>query len=306
MSLAGSTTDAAVVAARRPSLLGQYAQLTKVRLSVLVVLTTAVGFVVATPSGAVFDWVRLMWTVAGTSLAAASASAFNQIWESARDRRMLRTRQRPLPARSMSTTHAFLLGMATGYAGLWVLSVNVSLLAGGLALTTIVLYVVVYTPLKTRTTLNTLVGAVCGAIPPMIGWVAAAGAIETGGWLLAGLLFVWQIPHFFALAWLYRDDYERGGFAMLPNIDRDGSLTGRTCVMSSLALVPVGLLCTLVGMAGWLFMAGSVILALWMVHRSVRFWQTRSTDNARALFRASLVYLTAVLALLLVDSGPLG
>ena len=279
-----------------------YMQLTKARLSALVVVTTAVGFIMA--SAGSIDWLRLLWTVLGTTLAAGGASAFNQLAEVRRDGLMSRTCTRPLPSGAMSLTHSFVFAMLLAFGGLAGLMVMVNLAAAGLALLTLLIYLFAYTPLKTRTSLNTLVGAICGAIPPMIGWVAATGTLDYGAWILALLLFVWQIPHFLALAWLYRKDYERGGFVMLPVIDPSGRLTGRVVVLMTLVLLPLGVAAALSGLAGWLYTFGSVALGLWMLRLGLRLHAQRSDSNARRVFVASLVYLPALLCLMVIDRGP--
>jgi protoheme IX farnesyltransferase len=301
--LASSSTATALSAAR-PGLLAQYLQLTKARLSALVLVTTAVGFALASVHAV--DWARLLWTILGTALCAGCASALNQIWEIARDARMLRTRNRPLPAGLMSPMHAFIAAMLMGYFGLTMLALGANLFASGLALLTILLYALVYTPLKARSTLNTIVGAVCGAIPPMIGWVAASGRLELGAWILGAILFVWQIPHFFALAWLYREDYKRGGFIMLPVLDGDGRITTQVVVLTSLLLIPLGLLATLLHVTGIFAAAASLLLGLSMLLLSVRLHLERTNANARLLFIASIAYLPLLLAMMVIDRGPAG
>ncbi len=306
--LAAPTAGAPSVAAGvRPGLLAQYMRLTKARLSALVLVTTAVGFVLASPPApATLDWLRLLWTMLCTALCAGCASALNQLWEIGRDAKMHRTRNRPLPSRAMSPTHAFIAAIVMGYLGVAMLGLGANLFAAGLALLTIVLYALVYTPLKARSTVNTIVGAVCGAIPPMIGWVAAANQIDIGAWLLGAILFVWQIPHFFALAWLYRDDYQRGGFVMLPVLDHEGRITTRVVILTSLMLIPLGLLATLLDVAGVFAAAGSLLLGLAMLLLAVRLHLTRSDADARMLFLASITYLPLLLALMVVDRGPVG
>ncbi len=277
-------------------------QLTKARLSALVVVTTAVGFIMA--SAGSIDWLRLLWTVLGTTLAAGAASAFNQLAEVRRDGLMSRTCTRPLPSGAMSPAHSFVFAMLLAFGGIACLMVMVNPAAAGLALLTLLIYLFAYTPLKTRTSLNTLVGAICGAIPPMIGWVAATGTLDYGAWILALLVFVWQIPHFLALAWLYRKDYERGGFAMLPVVDPSGRLTARVVVLMTLVLLPLGVAAALSGLAGWLYTFGSVALGLWMLRLGLRLHAQRSDSNARRVFVASLVYLPALLCLMVIDRGP--
>ena len=282
------------------------ARLTKARLSTLVLVTTAVGFILAEESVAGFGTARFLWTLLGTALAAAAANALNQIIEVERDAAMDRTRRRPLPAGEMSRLHAAVIAAACTVGGLVVLVRFVNPAAAGLALLTIVVYALVYTPLKVRTTLNTLVGAACGAFPPMIGWIASTGTIDAGAIALGGLLFVWQIPHFLALAWLYREDYARGRFIMLPVHDPSGRLTGQIVILTSLMLVPLALTVTLLGLAGWIFTVGSAALGLWMAALGIRLYRRRTNANARRVFLASIAYLTAVMALLVLDRGPVG
>ncbi|MHC5025128.1 MAG: UbiA family prenyltransferase, partial [Planctomycetota bacterium] len=159
--------------------------------------------------------------------------------------------------------------------------------------------------LKVRSTFNTLVGAVCGGLPPMIGWVGATGSIDTGAWWLGAVLFVWQLPHFLALAWLYRQDYERGGFVMLPSLDRTGSLSARVVILTSLALLPLTLLGVLLGIGGWLYAAAATALGLWLLERGARLYRDRSDARARSVFLASITYLPLLLLLLVVDRGPI-
>ena len=286
---------------KKRGLVDLYLELSKARLSALVVLTTAVGFIMGAPALTAGAWGRLLLTIAGTSLAAGGANALNQILERRRDAMMHRTRGRPLPSGAMSPMHGLLFALAVVYAGLGILGLTVSLAAAGLALATILIYTLLYTPLKTRSTLNTLVGAVCGAIPPMIGWVAASGSLDRGAWILGGLLFVWQIPHFFALAWMYRQDYARGGYKMLPVMDPNGRLTGQVIVLMSLGLLPLGLAATLFGLAGWVYAVGSIALGIWLVVVGLRLYATRSDESARRMFLASIAYLPLLLGLMVLD-----
>jgi len=286
----------------RPGLVGQYLQLTKARLSALVLLTTAVGYVMASLGD--IDWWRLTLTVIGTALAAGSASAINQLMEIRRDGLMHRTRNRPLPSGAMTSTHASFAAVIMGVSGVTMLAVWVNFDAAWMALLTILLYVVLYTPMKSRSTLNTFVGAICGALPPMIGWVAATGSMDVGGWVLGAILFVWQIPHFLALAWLYREDYERGGYAMLPVIDQAGQMTCNVIVLTSLLLLPLGLMATLLGVAGIGYAIGSVLLGLWLTALSLRLHRHRTHANARGVFLASITYLPLLMCLLVIDRGP--
>jgi protoheme IX farnesyltransferase len=288
----------------RRTVLTNYLELTKARLSLMVVFTTAVGYVLA--STAAINWIGLLWTVIGTALAAGAANAFNEILETQRDQRMRRTRDRPLPARSMSVAHALVAAIIMANLGITILAAYVNFAAAGLALLSLLLYVLVYTPLKPYTTLNTAIGAVVGAIPPMIGWVAALGTLSAGAWVLGAILFAWQLPHFLSLAWLYREDYQRAGFRMLPVIDANGRLTCQVVLMTSLALVPITLAATMVGTAGLIYAAGSIVLGIWLSVLAVRLHRGRTAADARRMFLASLIYLPLVLSLMLVDRGPIG
>lgn len=303
-SAAEAGADAPADAA--PGFVATAVELTKARLSLLVLWTTATGALLAAhwaaeQTGAHLDAARLLWTLAGTALAAGSAGAFNQALEHRRDSVMRRTRRRPVPAGHLTPATALAIATGLGVVGVGLLLLFVNAAAAGLAGLTIVLYAALYTPMKPRTTLNTFVGAVVGAIPPMIGWVSITGGLEPGAWALFALLFVWQIPHFLALAWMYRDDYAIGGFRMLPASDPSGRLTAQATLAGCLMLVPVALSLTLVGVGGWIYSAGSILLGLWMARRAIRFVRERTDDAARGVFLASLLYLTVVLVLAVAD-----
>ncbi len=277
-----------------------YLELGKARLSALVLLTTAVGFALG-ERGSV-DWLRLAWTLVGTGLAALGANALNEWLEADRDAQMRRTRQRPLPARRIGRREALLFGIVSGAVGPALLLALVNVAAAALALAALLIYVLLYAPLKTRSVCNTLVGAVVGALPPLIGWVAATGGrTAPGAWILAGILFLWQTPHFLALAWLYRDDYARGGFRMLPMVDPRGHLTGCVVVMYTLVLLALTLLPVLVGMAGWWYAAGALLLGSALVILSAALERRRTDSAARRVFVASVVYLPLLLGLMVLD-----
>jgi heme o synthase len=276
-----------------------YVELFAVRLTALVLLTTAAGFVAG--SAGRIQARLLFWTLLGTGLCAAGANAINQWAEAARDARMERTRERPLPAGRMSPRHALGAAFLALLPGLGLLAFRVNPLTAFLAAVVVVLYVLVYTPLKPRTPFCILVGAICGAIPPMMGWTGATGTLGAGAWILGGLLFFWQIPHFLALAWLYREDYARGGFRMLPSQDPTGRRTGGGAVLGILVLVPWGLAMTSLGLSGWVFAAGSVGLGLGLLFLGVRMCLERSERNARLLFLGTILYLPLLLGLLIVD-----
>ena len=272
-------------------------ELSKARLSILVVWTTATGAIAAQGENHPFQWKTLLLTVTGTAVAAAAASVLNQVLEAHRDARMERTEQRPIPRGAIRQKTTWLLGLGlttTSIALLW----SVGRWPLWLAMGTIALYAAVYTPLKPLTSLNTLVGAVVGAVPPMIGWAAVRGEVDGGAWVLAGILFVWQIPHFLALAWMYRDDYARGGFQMLPAVDPDGVLTSRATLIGSLALIPVSLSAFLAGFAGPFYAAMALICGLLMVIRSLRMLAQPTRDTARGVFLSSLLHLPLTLGAL--------
>ena len=291
-----------MTAHRRPRLVHTLLELTKARLVTLVLVTTAVGYVLA--SRPPLAWSGFAWTMLGTALAAAGVMSLNQAIEWRRDALMERTRLRPVPSGAVSPRLASGFGAAVASAGLAVLALRVNALTALLGLAVVVLYVAVYTPLKTRSTLCTIAGAVCGAIPPMMGWSGAAGRLDFGAWILAFLLFVWQIPHFLALAWMYRDDYERGGFRMLPLVDPSGAITARVAVLYCIALLPVGFVATMAGMSGWISTFGALACGGALLLLSTRLAQTRSEASARRLFLATLAYLPLVLAILVLDRAP--
>jgi heme o synthase len=282
--------------------LAAYVALTKPRLTVLAVVTVATGFVLGARGASHPS--TLLLTVAGAWLVAGGASAWNQYLERSSDLRMKRTAGRPLPSGRLSPAEAALFGAALGVAGTATLALGVNGLSAAVAAATFLLYVFVYTPLKPRTTLNTAVGAIPGALPPVIGWAAATGRLGVEAWALFLIVFLWQFPHFLAIAWLYRDDYARGGHRMLPAVDPAGTLTGRQASVYALALVPAALLPTTIGLAGPAYFAGALVLGLFYLAQAVRFWSDISEASARRLLRASFVYLPAILALLLLNPMP--
>lgn len=283
--------------------LGQYVVLTKAKLTSLVLVTTAVGYVVA--QGRVADWRVFAWTLLGTALAGCGANGLNQCMERRRDAKMKRTRGRPLPSNQLTLQNAACVALLMAVGGPALIAWQANWLAAGLGLSAVLIYLLVYTPLKPRTSLCTLVGAVVGAIPPVIGYAAAAGRIEAGAIVLAGILFVWQIPHALALAWLYRDDYVRGGFRMLPAIDNGGPATTRLINIYCLALLPTAAAATMIGLAGRTYLGGSLILGALLMVLGVKLSCDRSDANARRLFLASVIYLPLLLALLVADGEPI-
>jgi protoheme IX farnesyltransferase len=289
------------------SLIAAHVQLGKVRLSAMVVLSAALGYVVGSRQNfsESFNWTRLFWTCLGTFFAAVGAAAFNQAIEARRDARMQRTRHRPLPTGRLSRTYAATFALIISILGVAILCPTSNGLTAILATANILIYAFVYTPLKATSSINTLVGAIVGGIPPLMGWAAATDSLPAGAWILAGILFVWQIPHFLALSWMYRDDYARGGFKMLPAFDVSGRLTGMLSLLYTLLLAPLCLMLVAFGHAGWLFAVISVLLTLWMAIVAFRFARTRTNGDARRLFLASILYLPLLTVTLMATArGP--
>lgn len=278
----------------------QYTELGKIRLNGMVLITAAVGFIMGSVQQ--LDWREFILMLVGTGLAAVGAAAFNQLLEVSRDKRMERTRGRPLPSGQISRTQAAAFAVVTTDLGLAILWVFVNPLTGMLGLANVLVYLLAYTPLKPRTSLNTLVGAVCGALPPMMGWTAAAGQLGVGAWLLGAVLFVWQIPHFLSLAWLYRQDYARAGYRMLPVVDPAGRLTCLLITLYSLALLPLALVITLVGVAGWFFACGALLLGGAWLAMTLHLARTKTHGSARRVFLASVTYLPLLLMLMVADA----
>jgi len=295
----------------RRSLLSSYLELGKARLSAMVVVTTALGYIVASRANPSpfpndgFNFIRLFWTCFGTFLAAIGASAFNQAIESRRDARMNRTRNRPIPAGEISRTHAAFFGLIVCIVGVAILCPTSNGLTAVLATLNILLYALAYTLLKPISTVNTLVGAVVGAIPPMMGWAAATGSLSAGAWVLGGILFAWQIPHFLALAWMYRADYAKGGFKMVSTIDPTGRRTSFLATLYSLLLIPLNLALVYLHHAGLPFAILSTLFTLCLIAIAIRFATTRSHADARRLFLASILYLPLLSLTLTLDArGP--
>jgi protoheme IX farnesyltransferase len=275
--------------------------LTKPRVVLMVLVTTLVGYYVGLTGAA--DWVRLLHLALGTALAAGGTLALNQYWERDVDARMDRTRTRPLPDGRLMPLEALAFGAAITALGIAYLAALVGVAAAAVTLATFVLYLFVYTPLKLRTSLCTIVGAVPGALPPVTGWVAARDEADLGAWILFGILFLWQLPHTLAIGRLYREDYARAGVRLLPVIDPDGTSTERQILTGCLALLGVSLLPTLTGVAGRVYFAGALALGLAFVVLGA--WQAMapSPAGARRVLYASLLYLPALLALLALNKA---
>jgi len=273
--------------------------LTKPRMNVLVLIATVAGFYMAAHAAA--DWRKLPQTLLGTALCAAGASALNQLKERRCDGLMRRTRNRPLPAGRVSPLAALWLGLATSLAGGAILAVLVNPLTAALGLGTVLAYVLIYTPLKQVTSLNTVIGAIPGAIPPVMGWAAVTGSLSPAALALFGIVFIWQIPHFLAVAILHRDDYAAGGFKMLPLADKNLRETRRQMVLYAAALLPVSAMPVLLHMAGMVYFAAAMVLGLIFLVYAVGCLRGGSRAAARKLFLYSIVYLPLLLVFLMID-----
>jgi heme o synthase len=294
---AQTLTEAAPAADKARS--GVLSELFKARLTSLVLLTTLVGFYLGQRGG--MNWLLLVNTLLGTGLLACGAAALNQYLERDFDALMERTADRPLPAGRIQPQMVVVLGGVISVAGLLWLAFGVNLLTAVLGAVTLIIYLFIYTPLKRKTTLNTAIGAIPGALPPLMGWTAARGDLSIEGWALFAILFFWQLPHFLAIAWMYREDYARGGFVMLPLVDRDGSRTGRSAVSHTLGLLPVSLSPFVFQVSGALYFFGALALGLVFLWCALRFARQLDRLSARRLFFASIVYLPLLLGLMVFD-----
>lgn len=278
-----------------------FVSLTKPRLSMLVVATTTAGYLLAGARGSIDG---LLSTLVGTILVVGGANAMNQVYEREVDALMRRTRNRALPAGRLWVGPAAVFGVVLGLVGVAMLALLVNPVAAGLGLAGFLLYVFVYTPLKRITTLCTLIGAIPGAIPPMIGWAAATGGLDRTAAALFGILFVWQMPHFLAIARLFREDYARAGMVMLGVRDDDGSVAYRHMVAYCAALVPISMSLTWLGATGSVYLVGAALLSLGFLGTALRALRSASRKSDRAAFLYSLIYLPILLVLMLADRGP--
>lgn len=282
------------------SLFSAYVELTKPRILVMVLVTTVLGFTLA--AHGLHPLPLLLWTLLGTGLCSGGAGALNHYAERDVDRLMMRTRNRPIPAGVIPAVRALVLGVVLLAAGTVLLFLQVNPLAAALALASALLYVFIYTPLKRIHWLNTPFGAIPGALPPMIGWAAATGRLDIGAWVLFFILFLWQHPHFYAIAWMFREDYARGGFKMLPVVKPDGKDTFRQSLAACIVLIPVSLWPTFVHMSGWIYFVGAIVCGLWFLSACVRWRLSESNEDARKVLRVSVIYLPLILLLILVDA----
>lgn len=276
-----------------------YLALTKPRLNGLVIATAGAGYYLG--AGSSFSLITALNLVAGTALVAGGSATFNQVYERETDGLMRRTRTRPLPDGRLQPTEALLFGSVLSTAGLLLLALGTNLLAAGLALVTLLTYAVIYTPLKRRSSLATLVGAIPGALPPMIGWAAGRDALSIHAWTLFSIVFLWQLPHFLAIAWMHRDDFARAGFPLLPVIEPDGRSTGRQALVYAAALVPVSLIPWMIGLAGAIYFAVALVLGSGLLLLAARFAVDRTHAAARRLFFGSITYLPLLWTLMILN-----
>lgn len=274
-----------------------FVSLTKPDVTFLVVLTTFAGYYMGARGS--LDWLQVAHAVFGTTLIGAGASALNHYFERSSDALMRRTAGRPLPAHVLSPGEALLFGVGLSVAGAFYLGLAANWLASALGLLTCVSYLGVYTPLKKRTWLSTLVGAFPGAVPPLIGWAAASNSLPANAWLLYAILFIWQFPHFYSIAWMYREDYARAGIRMLSVVDHTGDATFRQIVSYAGVLIPLSLLPAATGMARPLYFFGALVLGV--AHMLVCFWAARTRSNHRAkwLMHATVIYIPLLFGLLM-------
>ena len=285
----------------RPGFVHDLIELVKARLTLLVLLTTAVGFYLGAEGP--INWTALVQAVLGTAAAAAGAAALNQWWEYRLDALMQRTQSRPVPAGRMRPVEALAIGSALSIFGVTYLAIVCNALSAALAAITIIIYIFAYTPLKLVSSFNTALGAIPGALPPMIGWAAARGTLNAGAWMLFTILFLWQLPHFFAIAWMYRDDYARAGFQMISGDDRTGERSASQSVFFSMLLLIVAGLPAYLGIATVFYLLAELILGGIFVAVAMRFLKTRARSDARRLFLTSIIYLPLLLGALVLSKA---
>jgi heme o synthase len=276
-----------------------YLELTKPRITVLILICTAVGYFFGSPNS--FQLAVFVYVLLGTALMASGTAALNQWYEADSDAKMRRTSKRPIPAGRIKRIDGLLFGVVLSLAGFADLWFGTNALTAALGLFTVATYIFLYTPLKRRSAVCTTVGALPGAMPPLIGYAAASGRLDAWAFALFLILFVWQFPHFYAIAWMYRDDYARGGIRMLPVIDPDGESTARRIVACSILLIPISLVPRLLGMTGSIYAAAAVAAGMGLLYIGVRLGRERTFTRARHVLLASVLYLPIVLAVMVID-----
>lgn len=280
--------------------LAAYVELTKPRIAFMLVLTSAAGFYLGAAKG--FDWMLFVNAMIGIALLAFGVATLNQVWERKTDALMERTAKRPLPSQKLSTAEALAFGILLCLVAEIYLAFLVNNLTALLGLVVIVGYVLLYTPLKTRTSASTAIGAIPGAMPPLMGWTASANEISLGAWALFALLFLWQFPHFLAIAWMYREQYARAGILMLPVIEPEGKITARQIVIFTVILLPVSLAPFFLGFAGMIYLIGASLLGLWFLAASIKTARAKSVEQARKLLLVSVLYLPLIFALMVFNN----
>ena len=279
--------------------LAAYVELTKPRIALMLVLTSAAGFYLGTANG--FDVTLFFNSMIGIALLASGVATLNQVWERKTDALMERTAKRPLPTQKISFTEALVFGISFCLVAEIYLAFLVNSLTAILGLTVIVGYVLLYTPLKTRTSASTAIGAIPGAMPPLMGWTASANEISLGAWALFAMLFLWQFPHFLAIAWMYKEQYAKAGILMLPVIEPEGKITARQIVIFTLLLLPVSLAPFFLGFAGLIYLVGAILLGLWFLAASIKTARAKSVAEARKLLLVSVLYLPLIFALMVFN-----
>lgn len=274
-------------------------ELIKARLTFLVILTTAVGYYLGERSSVRFS--LMIHTLAATTLLASGAAALNQLLEREHDAKMRRTKDRPLPSGRLQPDTVLIFGGVTSAIGIIYLATAVNLLTAVLGAITLASYVFIYTPMKRVTSLNTAIGAIPGALPPLMGWTASRGELTPEGWVLFAILFFWQLPHFYAIAWIYRDEYAKAGFVMLPVIDPQGARTSRQAVSHTLGLLPLSLCPYIFHVVGPIYFVGALVLGIAFLFFAIKFAQDLTVARARQLFYVSILYLPVLLVLMVLD-----
>lgn len=292
-------TTLALDSPARYSATRNYLELSKSRIVMMVLITTAAGYLFAAEK---VEPLILLHALIGTALVAAGTNALNQYVEREHDAKMHRTRTRPLPAGRITPRAALLFSSVIAVIGTVYLGLTVNWLTAALGAFTLTSYIFVYTPLKRVSTICTLIGAVPGAIPPLMGWTAATNGVELGGWIIFGILFLWQLPHFMAISWLYREDYARGGYVMLATIDGDGTAVARQAVLYTLALLAVSVTPWFFGMTGTAYLIGALLTGVALLWSTFRFFFDRDAKNARSVFMLSNLYLLTAMLLLVVNA----
>ena len=249
------------------------------------------------------SWIRVIWTLLGTGLSAGGAGALNQYLERDQDKLMERTCNRPIPAGIIQPQNALLFGVSAVIMGSIILVMKINTLTGFLSLLTAFMYVLIYTPMKKLTWLNTSLGSIPGALPPIGGWTAATGNVDSGAWILFAILYLWQHPHFFAIAWMCKDDYQKAGFKMLPVIEPNGSRTIRQIFWHLSLLFPVCFLPFIIGMSGNIYLFGTTILTLWYFLSAIPMLKEKSSKNASRILKASVIYLPLLMVIIIIDKG---